>query len=67
MVEAMFSLGYLYQALGDRAFADKCELIAYNALPVMVSPDWWAHQYVAQANQVRCSLAQVEFKDKPES
>jgi hypothetical protein len=52
VVEAMFSLSYLYKAIGDRNFADRCELTAFNALPVMVTPDWWSHQYVAQTNQV---------------
>jgi hypothetical protein len=51
VVESMFSLNYLYQALGDRDLADKSELAAYNALPVMLMPHWWAHQYVAQTNQ----------------
>ncbi|EXJ84286.1 hypothetical protein A1O3_04953 [Capronia epimyces CBS 606.96] len=51
VVESIFSLNYLYQALGDRDFADKSELAAYNALPVMFMPHWWAHQYVAQTNQ----------------
>jgi hypothetical protein len=44
-------LSYLYHAVGDKEFADRCELSAFNALPVMVLPRWWAHQYVAQTNQ----------------
>ena len=51
VVEIMFSMSYLYQTVGDNEFADRCERAAFNALPVMTSADWWAHQYVAQTNQ----------------
>lgn len=50
-VEAMYSLSYLYQAMGDKVFADRCERAAFNALPVMFTSDLWAHQYIVLPNQ----------------
>src|ERR1700712_5620091 len=41
-VETMYSLSYLYQALGDTSFADQAEKAAFNALPAAVMGDWWA-------------------------
>lgn len=50
-VELMYSLSYMYQLLGDRSFADRCELAAFNVLPAMLTSDQWARQYLTLANQ----------------
>ncbi|KAL8705680.1 MAG: hypothetical protein Q9201_001200 [Fulgogasparrea decipioides] len=50
-VETMYSLSYLYHAMGDKVFADQCERAAFNALPVSFTDDLWAHQYLVVANQ----------------
>ena len=57
VVEAMYSLELLTSLLGDPAFGDRLERIAFNALPATISPDMCAHQYDQQANQVVCKLA----------
>ena len=57
VVEAMFSLETDMSILGDPAFGDRLEKIAYNALPATLSPDLWAHQYDQQANQIMCSIS----------
>ena len=49
--EAMYSLSYLYQMFGDRKYADQCELAAFNALPVSITSDHWARQYLALPNE----------------
>ena len=41
-VETMFSMTYLYQALGDPKYAEYAELATFNAMPVMLTGDWWA-------------------------
>lgn len=56
VVEYMYSLEELYAILGDNAFADRVEMLAYNALPGTTTPDMWAHQYDQQSNQVFVSV-----------
>ena len=58
VMEYMYSLEVLLSVLGDPAFADRLEKIAFNALPATFSPDMWAHQYDQQVNQVECSVTE---------
>ena len=56
VVEYMYSLELLLSIVGDAAFGDRLERIAFNALPATFSPDMWSHQYDQQVNQVECSV-----------
>ena len=56
VVEMMYSLEELLAILGDPALGDRLEKIAYNALPATCTPDFWAHQYDQQVNQVSCTI-----------
>lgn len=56
VVEMMYSMEWLVALLGDAAFADRLELIAFNALPATFAPDMWSHQYDQQLNQIECSI-----------
>ena len=58
VVEYLFSLETLFAILGEPAFAERMERIAFNALPATFKPDMWAHQYDQQANQVVCAVAE---------
>ncbi len=56
VVESMFSLEQSLAIVGDPAFGDRLEKLAFNALPGTMTDDMWAHQYDQQPNQVECSL-----------
>jgi len=61
IVEYMYSMQVLVEILGDPAFADRLELLAFNSLPGAMTPDCWAHQYHTQTNQVLVSQAPRQF------
>ena len=67
VVESMFSLEKLIEIFGDPAFADRLEMLAYNANPGTCTPDYWAHQYDQQANQVLCSVAKRQWSTNDET
>ncbi len=54
IVEQMYSYELLYAYTGDRKWAERLEVLAFNALPATVSDDMWAHQYVQMSNQIAC-------------
>jgi DUF1680 family protein len=61
IVEGMYSLENLVEVLGDVAFSDRLEMLAYNGQPGTCTPDYWAHQYDQQANQVLCTVAKRQW------
>lgn len=61
VVEQMYSYEILYAYTGDAKWAERLEVLAFNALPATISEDMWTHQYVQMNNQIACQ----RFKDKP--
>ncbi|KAJ6506082.1 hypothetical protein DFH09DRAFT_1251810 [Mycena vulgaris] len=55
VVEMMYSFEYVYSVLGDNAYADKIERLAFNALPGTLSANMWEHQYLQQTNQIQAA------------
>lgn len=60
VVEQMYSYELLFAYTGDAKWADRLELLAFNALPATNSEDMWTHQYVQMNNQIACR----RFTDK---
>ena len=61
IVEQMYSYSHLFAATGDGKWAERLEVLAFNALPATISDDMWAHQYDQQSNQIAC----IRFPGKP--
>ena len=54
VAEQMYSYEWLLAHTGDSKWAERLEMLAFNALPATISDDMWAHQYVQQSNQIAC-------------
>ena len=54
VVELMYSFEQLFAFTGDNKWAERLEVLAFNALPASISDDMWTHQYVQMSNQMAC-------------
>ena len=63
VVETIYSFSYMYAALGDNTYADRAERAAFNAYPVMLTGDKWAHQYMNQPNGPQAINVTRDFTD----
>lgn len=61
IVEQMYSCELIYAATGDSKWAQRLEVLAFNALPAAISEDMWTHQYDQMSNQIAC----IAFPGKP--
>ncbi len=61
VVELMYSFEQLFKYTGDRKWAERLEVVAFNALPATISDDMWTHQYDQLSNQIAC----IKFPNKP--
>lgn len=54
VAEQMYSYEILYAHTGDKKWAERLEMLAFNALPATISDDMWTHQYDQMSNQIAC-------------
>lgn len=54
VAEQMYSYERLLAHTGDSEWAERLELVAFNALPATISDDMWSHQYLQMSNQIAC-------------
>ncbi|MBE6630028.1 MAG: hypothetical protein E7624_04180 [Ruminococcaceae bacterium] len=54
VVEQMYSYEWLLAYTGESKWAERLEVLAFNALPATISDDMWAHQYDQLSNQIAC-------------
>ncbi|MBQ2848334.1 MAG: glycoside hydrolase family 127 protein [Clostridia bacterium] len=61
VAEQMYSYEILYAYTGNKKWAERLEMLAFNALPATISDDMWTHQYDQMSNQIAC----IKFPGKP--
>ena len=54
VAEQMYSYETLFAHTGENKWAERLEVLAFNALPATLSEDMWTHQYVQMVNQIAC-------------
>lgn len=59
VVEQMYSYEEMFAHTGDNKWAERLEMLAFNALPATLSEDMWTHQYVQMVNQVACQKTMI--------
>ena len=59
VVEQMYSYEEMFAHTGDNKWAERLEVVSFNALPATLSEDMWTHQYVQQVNQVACQKTMI--------
>ncbi len=59
VVEQMYSYEEMFAHTGDNKWAERLEVLSFNALPATLSEDMWTHQYVQQVNQIACQKTMI--------
>lgn len=59
IVEQMYSYEEMFARTGDNKWAERLEVLGFNALPATISEDTWTHQYVQQVNQIACQKTMI--------
>ena len=59
VVEQMYSYEEIFAHTGENKWAERLEIVGFNALPATLSEDMWTHQYVQQVNQIACEKTMI--------
>ena len=59
IVEHMYSYEEIFAHTGENKWAERLEVLGFNALPATLSEDMWTHQYVQQVNQIACQKTMI--------